>query len=287
MKYHFFLVDKLNIKQRGIPIILYRKFIAAGNQLIPYRFALPLAIRESYFDQLILKLSLFKSLSNETDSLIGDALLGIQTGEELNESTPVIETKNDDLIPYVPTSYSLIGHILSQIHLSEDDIVLDYGCGKGRVLAMMALAGVKKIIGIEIEDELADQTLTNLVTIKKEYAVPAEIEVVKMDAAKYIPEDANVFYFFHPFHSQNSMIDVLKNIALSVMLNPRDIKIIYIGTYGREILDLQKDLIKTELNPFGNTSINVYSLQNFPDNHSIEPTQTKTASPQPQPSHPW
>ena len=59
----------------------------------------------------------------------------------------------------VNTSYEALQFFFDQVPLRADDIFVDVGCGKGRVMNFLLKKGVtNRIIGIELDPQIAGQT---------------------------------------------------------------------------------------------------------------------------------
>ena len=84
-----------------------------------------------------------------------DKLLQIQTcGRD--------ETNADEYHhPYEPTPYSVLDRLANSGLIGEDDVVLDYGCGKGRVGFFLSYRAKAKTIGIEYDDRIYQGALNH------------------------------------------------------------------------------------------------------------------------------
>lgn len=157
--------------------------------------------------------------------------------------------------PYQATSYANLNEILNYINIDNNDIIVDFGCGKGRVSFFFNYMTKCKTIGIEFDKNLFDICISN----KNTYKIPSEstkIEFFNILAQEYvISEDDNIFYFFNPF-SAKIFETILNNITESFFKNQRDIKIIlyypqsdYIDTmYNNPFFDLDIEIKLKEFN---------------------------------------
>ena len=55
---------------------------------------------------------------------------------------------------YQPTMALSFNRLLDTIPLPPESVLVDFGCGKGRVLLLAVLRGIKKAVGIEFSPEL-------------------------------------------------------------------------------------------------------------------------------------
>lgn len=65
---------------------------------------------------------------------------------------------SDELAPFVPSPLDVIHKMLEMVHITPHDIVVDLGCGDGRILfAAITEYHAKQAIGYEIQDHLYHQ----------------------------------------------------------------------------------------------------------------------------------
>ena len=126
-------------------------------------------------------------------------------------------------IPYVD-----FGEILGQFNLPYEEFVfVDLGSGKGRAILMASSLPFKRIIGVEFSKELNAIAENNLCQYSEEAKKCKNIELICMDAAKYLfPEDPLVLYLYNPFE-HTVMAQVVSNLTASFLKQPRRIIILY------------------------------------------------------------
>ena len=121
--------------------------------------------------------------------------------------------------PYEPTPYCVLERLAKSGFFGRGDVVLDYGCGKGRVGFFLSCRTKAKTIGIEYDDRIYRAALENRQSV---------LSVVKPDfvlirAEEYeVPEEVNRCYFFNPF-SAEILYAVCARIMDSWYRNPREI----------------------------------------------------------------
>ena len=119
--------------------------------------------------------------------------------------------------PYEPTPYCVLERLAGSGFLGKDDVVLDYGCGKGRVGFFLSHRTKAKTIGIEYDAHIYAGALENQTTAK------AKADFVLSRAEEYeVPADVNRCYFFNPF-SAEILHKVMARIIESYYENPREI----------------------------------------------------------------
>jgi SAM-dependent methyltransferase len=91
------------------------------------------------------------------------------------------------------SDYETIGRLFSKIRLLPSDVVVDVGCGKGRLFNwLLARKLPNRMIGVEILPEVAEFARTRLKRFK-------QVQIITGNILENFPEDATVFYLFNPF----------------------------------------------------------------------------------------
>ena len=144
------------------------------------------------------------------------------------ESTEIVYNNryNDDYYRYEPTSYS--GLICSFDEMEKEigwhDRLVDFGCGKGRVLFYVSQRFQCEVCGIEVDEALYEQAVDNRSFFNTRFRDSVgKIELINGKAEEYEirPED-NIFYFFNPFEI-NIFSQVIDHIMDSVEKHPRKV----------------------------------------------------------------
>ncbi len=118
--------------------------------------------------------------------------------------------------PYEPTPYCVLERLANSGFIGKGDVVLDYGCGKGRVSFFLSYQTKAKTIGIEYDDRIYKSALENLKTAK------ARADFVAQRAEEFdLPQDVNRCYFFNPF-SVEILRAVMARIIDSYYTAPRE-----------------------------------------------------------------
>ena len=121
--------------------------------------------------------------------------------------------------PYEPTPYCVLERLADSGLIREKDVVLDYGCGKGRVDFFLACQTRANAIGIEYDEHIYQRAAEN----QKAATSGAKAEFVLMRAETYeVPAEVNRCYFFNPF-SVEILHKVMARILESYYENPREI----------------------------------------------------------------
>lgn len=144
------------------------------------------------------------------------------------ESTEIVYNNryNDDYFRYEPTSYSGLICAFDEMEevLSRYDRLVDFGCGKGRVLFYVNQRFRCEVCGIEIDENLYENALDNRAYYNTRFRDSYErIEIINGKAEEYeIKREDTVFYFFNPFEI-NIFEQVMGHVLESVNTFPRRI----------------------------------------------------------------
>ena len=125
--------------------------------------------------------------------------------------------------PYEPTPYCVLERLASSGLITEKDVVLDYGSGKGRVSFYLSHQTKAKTIGIEYDARILEAAMDNLrtaVSMKSTHFVLTRAE--EFD----VPLDVNRCYFFNPF-SVEILRGVFSRILQSYYENPREVLLFF------------------------------------------------------------
>lgn len=150
-----------------------------------------------------------------------DKLLNINSGME-RSLKPFL-----NYFPYEPTPYAVLELLANEITLQPGDSIVDFGCGKGRLLFYLNLTFGVKALGIEMDEHLfkiAEQNRHQY--LKRHPKSKEQLAFQHLRAEEYcVQPENNKFYFFNPFSSK-IFIKVIKNIMKSVEKKPRQVDLI-------------------------------------------------------------
>jgi len=125
---------------------------------------------------------------------------------------------------------------LKAIPLPPESVLVDFGCGKGRVLLLAVLGGMKKAVGIEFSPQLCRIAESNINIVEKAIGARLEITVIEGDVTDYeIEDDQNVFFFFNPFDDV-ILEAVVENMKKSLQRKPREVAIVYYNPVHSHIM---------------------------------------------------
>ena len=125
--------------------------------------------------------------------------------------------------PYEPTPYCVLERLANSGLIRKKDVVLDYGCGKGRVDFFLSYQTRARTIGIEYDERIYQGAIEN----QRSAVSGARTEFALMRAEEYeVPSQVNNCYFFNPF-SVELLRKVMARIIESYYENPREVLLFF------------------------------------------------------------
>jgi SAM-dependent methyltransferase len=176
------------------------------------------------------------------------------TGEPI--SAEQLGFDDPDFFHYQASAWTSLQRALDGRSVSSEDVFLDLGCGKGRVLWLAARNyPFRRVIGVEVVEQMADFARANLEANRHRFrAGEATVEVA--NAADYtIPDDVTVIYMFSPFGG-DVFRAVTNNMVASLDRRPRALTLIYAnpelasvveGCDRFELIEVLKPRLRPEL----------------------------------------
>jgi hypothetical protein len=139
-------------------------------------------------------------------------------------------------VRYDPSGWRDLRRILAPREVGPDDVFVDFGAGKGRILiAAAARYPFRRVIGVELADSLAAIARANVEASRQRLRCQ-DVHVVTADIVDYdVPDDATVAYLYNPF--RGAVFDALvAKLLASVERRPRRLRLIYRTPYEHERL---------------------------------------------------
>src|SRR5262245_56672077 len=158
----------------------------------------------------------------EASAVAQDRWYGIDTATSaIDRQQPSLP----DASPYEPLRYAAAHVVLREVALGHEDVFFDVGCGKGRMLCLVARQRLKKCVGIEYAPGLAAAAVANS---RRARWLTTPIEVRTEDAAHADYSGATIVFFYNPFGVER-LQQCLARIGESVSRQPRPIRIVYVN----------------------------------------------------------
>jgi SAM-dependent methyltransferase len=158
-----------------------------------------------------------------------DRKYGTQTTGVSRLDQFTIESRNRDRgARYEPSRVLPLRKMLAALQgmRPADSVLVDFGCGKGRVLLLAAQSGFRDVRGLEFAAELCELARSNWKQFQARTGITAQCRILQADVTDYVIQaEENVFFLFNPF-DEVIFARVLENIAASLKTHPRRILIV-------------------------------------------------------------
>jgi SAM-dependent methyltransferase len=164
-------------------------------------------------------------LSQRAYSFVCERYLGIET-------TGFVAPTVEFAVHYTPLPYRVLRRIFNQLSLGEQDVFVDIGCGKGRVVCCASRFKISRVVAIEINEELLAQTVQNSAKVRNR---KTPVEALAMPAEEYHYQDATVIYLYNPF-GRPIMDKVFGRIDESFRKRPRKLRVAYVNCLHEDSL---------------------------------------------------
>jgi hypothetical protein len=153
-----------------------------------------------------------------------DAWMGVNT-------RGVAPTSVADGCQCATLDYASIDRILDALGTSADDVVVDVGCGRGRVVCALARRRVREVVGVEGDPAIARECAANVERMRARGRVLAgavSVVAALADAAEVDPvwRRATALYLFAPFGAAT-----LRRVLAAVQRSAaRPVRLVYVNS---------------------------------------------------------
>ncbi len=131
-----------------------------------------------------------------------------------------------DRVYYAPASWLTLRRALPRRDVTDRDVFIDFGSGMGRMVLEAATYPFKRVIGVELAEQLHDIACDNINRNRHRLRCK-DVVLVRSDVLDYdIPDDITVAFFNNPFRDQ-VFAAVVRNLLDSVERKPRAVRVIY------------------------------------------------------------
>jgi len=177
---------------------------------------------------------LFKLAGYGLSELYNEWRLGIRTLGYVDRGQLGYDSR--DYHFYAPTAYRDLTKALRLVPIRPgEDVFLDYGSGMGRVIVAAGTYPFRKVIGVELSEELNRIARKNIERARRKLRCGG-VEVIRADAAEYVvPHDVTVVYLYNPFEGP-VLARVLERLRRSVREAPRRLHLIFKNPIHMEAL---------------------------------------------------
>ena len=168
------------------------------------------------------------SARNHASDLFWETIFGTQTAGYK-------ETNHPDGTRHESLAYKTYFRALKNLSLGRTDVLVDLGCGKGRVLCAAGTQRLKEVIGVEVNPELF--RIAEMNAARMRFRV-SPIRVICQPAEQFQFRDVTVLVMFNPFGAE-TMRQVMSALHDSLNDQPRRIRIAYCNPLHDSVLGAQ------------------------------------------------
>ena len=150
--------------------------------------------------------------------------LGVETAAPVDLED--LGVAHPDRARYEPSSVLSVLRGLRAVEGGRDDVFLDYGSGKGRVLLAAARRPFARVVGVEIAPELCEAARANLAADARHRRCGA-VEVVCADVTTWdVPDDVTVAFMYNPI-AGDAFDAAVDRLLASIDRRPRRVRLVY------------------------------------------------------------
>lgn len=134
---------------------------------------------------------------------------------------------NPEYTRYAPAGLVTLRRLLPPGDVGPDDVFVDIGSGKGRVVLQAALRHpFRTVYGVELSERLHEVAVRNLASVRDRLRCQ-DVRLVHGNALEFdVPDDTSVVFLYNPFDGA-TFAQVVERILASVDRAPRRLRILY------------------------------------------------------------
>jgi SAM-dependent methyltransferase len=125
---------------------------------------------------------------------------------------------------YATISFGDVFTILDFLSPGKEDVLVDVGCGKGRIVCSAARYRLREVIGFDDTPILCGMAERNLARIRGRRTLA---RVINCDAESFDYSLGTIYYMYYPF-GDRTMQMVLDKLYESLQQRPRTVRIAYV-----------------------------------------------------------
>jgi len=160
-----------------------------------------------------------------------------------------------------PSPITVLAKVFQGLPITEQDVFVDFGCGKGRALFVAARFPFKRVIGVEFAADLCAVARRNIGKMVCKRPEIRRVVICEGDASTFaIEEDQTFFYWFNPF-DEIIMRRVLDNICDSLAHHPRHLMLVFYHPTCSTVVDSFKQFCLTKDFELGGCHFRLYETR--------------------------
>jgi SAM-dependent methyltransferase len=168
-------------------------------------------------------LNRFVHILYQCEQHIFDWYYGVATAGAMRTEADALNAGSENW-PYMGCQWPVLPLVLKD--LKHEGTFVDLGSGKGKALVIAAKLPYQRVVGVEINDELAAAARNNIERFRPKQRAGV-VECVTSSATTWVvPDDTSVVFLFNPFFGA-TFKEALENVFASYDRNPRELHIVY------------------------------------------------------------
>jgi len=169
--------------------------------------------------------SLCVGLAYGAQNRIFDRLFGVST-KDISITEGSIFTVGGENCPYSGCQWLPVLRALKDLAPEPTDVFVDLGSGKGKALLIAGRLPYRRVIGVEIDDDLSRRSRRNVRQARSRLRAQ-EVDSITASVLEWrIPDEASVIFMYNPFIGQTFRAAVGQILA-SFDRRPRELHIVY------------------------------------------------------------
>ena len=200
-----------------------------------------------------------QSIMSITEDAMFDRRHRLETAEIVKVGD--LDIDDDDKqhsIQYQPTRVRHFRKLMRALQLPTNQVFVDVGCGKGRMLIAAALYGFERVVGVEISPQLCETARRNLETFRRQSHSRTKFELVCANVLQFnLNDDEGVFYLYWPF-DRSVMVEFVEKVRASVERMPRDVWLIVNDFRYQDVFDADEQFAYRGRIVYGGGVFDVY-----------------------------
>jgi predicted RNA methylase len=128
--------------------------------------------------------------------------------------------------PYQGSQWPAVSQALAELRPNDSEVFVDFGAGKGKALVMAGRLPYRRVVGVEMDSELAGIARRNIARVQPRLrAGLVECEIASALDWEF-PDDASTVFMYNPFFGP-TFRGALTRVFDSYDRNPRRLHIVY------------------------------------------------------------
>jgi SAM-dependent methyltransferase len=138
---------------------------------------------------------------------------------------------------YTGSQPSIIRSALALVDQPERTVLVDLGCGKGRVLAVASEFPFREIVGVEISPPVSAMAEANMAIVRRAFPGRSPIRIVTGDASVFpLPAEPLAIFLYRPFGEAGTR-RLLAHIEAALTARSEPLTIVYYNPVWGGIFD--------------------------------------------------